>query len=111
MGHEFRAFSTLVAVMFFGRCVLHQAIEGHGSMETRYLTLTPRKHAHRFASRHRSCISQTWATPLVPIPKEPYETVPSPDAKIDHLGREELNSASTLDDEPLLPWEFVDDEE
>jgi len=62
---EFQTFCRGTAVLFFGRYVLHQAAEGpefikcwHGSMETRYLVLTPRKSAHRFSCCRPSCLTQ-----------------------------------------------------
>lgn len=62
--HKFEAFSIGTALLFFGRYVLHQMAEGPdyprcplGSMETRFLVLSPRSRAHRCALNRRSCIS------------------------------------------------------
>merc|ERR1712046_378529 len=62
--HKFEAFSPGTALFFFGRYVLHQMAEGPdyprcplGSMETRFLVLSPRSSAHRCALNRRSCIS------------------------------------------------------
>lgn len=67
--HDFEAFDKGIAVLFFGRYVLHQAAEGdhfvkcgRGSMESRYLILTTRRSAHRFAICRESCISRPVAS-------------------------------------------------
>jgi hypothetical protein len=54
---EFRALPRGVALVFFGQSLLHQALMGRhfdcgsGSVEGRYLVLTPRKYAHRGSLR------------------------------------------------------------
>merc|ERR1712061_386031 len=59
--HHFQTFGKGIATMFFGRYVLHQAISGEGSMETRYLVLVPRRSTHRFSACRESCISRDHA--------------------------------------------------
>ena len=54
---KFQALPRGAALVFFGQSLLHQALMGRhfdcgsGSLEGRYLVLTPRKHAHRGSLR------------------------------------------------------------
>lgn len=63
--HHVQAFSPQTALVFFGRYVLHQAAEGpefarceHGSSESRYLVLAPKRCTHLYSSCRASCISR-----------------------------------------------------
>merc|ERR1712129_138578 len=115
---EFEAFSAQIAGMFFGLYVLHQVAEGqdfpkccHGSMETRYLILAPRRSLHRFSAMRLSCISpggEGDADPSLDARKRDFAREAKPPDKCttaqdDGRGEDAADAATTLEDE-LHAW-------